>query len=53
MKNTIRVNIFFVKIVGEQSIRRRLVIEFETQCSVFKRWTLVSKWQKNVFGHTV
>ena len=32
-------------------LRARLVTLFNTQCSVFKYWTLVSKILKNVFGH--
>ena len=31
----------------------RLVCQLKTQCSVFKHWTPVSKWQKYMFGLSV
>ena len=37
----------------ERKIRGRLVCQLKTQCSVFKHWTLVSKWQKYMFGLSV
>ena len=30
-----------------------MVCQLKTQCSVFKHWTLVSKWQKYMFGQSV
>ena len=37
----------------KKSLRGRWVCQLKTQCSVFKHWTLVFRWQKYMFGLSV